>query len=180
MGNAGIVAEMARVEPARLHSYPATALVPAFAAEIAATQPKPPTLLLSTPAVFDDGVQRLELMYLGDAHTAVDTVAWLPKHRVLVTGDVAVNGPYNVMWDAHVMSWIDVLTRLNGLGAQFVVPGHGPFGTGSIIGDQLAYFSALRDAVKAVVEQGAMRLPSTRRSNRRESGSSPILASSGT
>jgi cyclase len=154
MGNARIVGEFERDEPWRLNHFPVIEPADLWKAEVAATHVQPPRLLLSSPTVFDDGTQRVELLHLGAAHTAADTLAWLPKQKILVTGDVVVNGPYNVMWDAHVLSWIDVLAKAEALGARLIVPGHGAPGPGSIVGDQRAYFVALRDAVKAVVARG--------------------------
>lgn len=154
MGNARIVDEFARDEPWRLNHFPGIGPGDLSQAEVAATHIQPPRLLLSSPAVFDDGTQRVELLHFGAAHTAADTLAWLPKQRILVTGDVVVNGPYNVMWSAHVLSWIDVLSKADALGARLIVPGHGDPGPGSIVGNQRAYFLALRDAVKTVVDRG--------------------------
>jgi cyclase len=154
MGNAGIRAEYARLEPLRLHEWPAAKLRSGFAAELRKTHLHPPSVLLSSRAVFDDGNQRVELLHFGPAHTVTDTIAWLPKQKIVVTGDVVANGPINVMWDAHVLSWINVIEQVEGLGAKTVVPGHGPIGDASIIVDQRAYFIALRDHVRKIIANG--------------------------
>jgi cyclase len=154
MGNARIVKEFARDEPWRLHHFPHSEATALWQAEVDATHIQPPRLLLSSPTIFDDGTQRVELLYLGAAHTAADTIAWLPKHKILVSGDIVVNGPYNVMWNAHVLSWLDVLEKAEAFGAHLVVPGHGAPGPGSLVGGQRAYFLALRDAVKRIVARG--------------------------
>ena len=154
MGNTRIAEQFARAEPARLHSWPALKLKASFAAEMAKTHIHPASVLLPSHSVFDDGHQRVELLHFGPAHTAADTVAWLPKQRILFTGDVVVNGPFNVMWDAHVLSWIDFLAKVASLGASEVVPGHGPITSGAVVGDQRAYFVAVRDAVQAIVTAG--------------------------
>lgn len=111
-------------------------------------------MLLPSHTVLDDGNQRVELLHFGPAHTIDDTMAWLPKHKILASGDVVCNGPYNVMWDAHMLSWLDVLARTQRLGAKTVVPGHGPNGSGAIVGDQLAYFDAIHREVRGIVAAG--------------------------
>jgi cyclase len=151
MGNSRILGEFARDEPYRLEHFPT--LEPRWKAELALTHVRPPSMLLSSPMVFDDGSQRVELLYLGAAHTAADTIAWLPRQKILVAGDIVVNGPYNVMWDAHVLNWIDVLAKAEALGAVVVVPGHGAPGPGSLIAGQRAYFIALRNTVKHLVSR---------------------------
>jgi glyoxylase-like metal-dependent hydrolase (beta-lactamase superfamily II) len=51
-----------------------------------------PSLYFTHKLIFDDGEQRVELIFLGHGHTAGDAVAWLPKHKILFTGDACVNG----------------------------------------------------------------------------------------
>jgi cyclase len=154
MGNSKIVEEFARDEPHRLEHFPTPESAALWKTEMEATHIQPPRLLLSSPTVFDDGTQRVELLHLGPAHTAADTIAWLPKQKILVSGDIVVNGPYNAMWDAHVLSWIDVLAKTEALRADVVVPGHGAPGPGSLVGGQRAYFIALREAAKGVIARG--------------------------
>jgi cyclase len=154
MGNTNIVAEYKRVEPKRLENFPAQRAKAAFAAELAVTHLHPPSVLLPAHTAFDDGNQRVELLSYGPAHTNADTMAWLPKHKILAPGDVVVNGQFNVMWDAHVLSWMKVLEQTRLLGAKTVVPGHGPNGPGSIVDDQLAYFTAIHNAVRNIIASG--------------------------
>jgi cyclase len=63
-----------------------------------------PSLYFSHKLIFDDGHQRVELLFLGHAHTAGDAVAWLPKHGILFTGDACVNGAFNYTGDSDTES----------------------------------------------------------------------------
>jgi glyoxylase-like metal-dependent hydrolase (beta-lactamase superfamily II) len=110
---------------------------------------KPPSVLFPDTLIFDDGSHRVELRHLGTAHTHGDAFAWLPKEKILFTGDACVNGPYNYVGDGHVGEWIATLDRARALGAQFVGPGHGPQGPASLLEDQQAFFKELYRAVKA-------------------------------
>src|SRR5258708_26690215 len=87
---------------------------------------KPPSVLFPKELIFDDGKHRVELMHLGVAHTHGDAVAWLPKEKILFTGDVCVNGPYNFVGDGSVEKWVGTLEAARKLGATVVCPGHGP------------------------------------------------------
>ncbi|MFI8931163.1 MBL fold metallo-hydrolase [Streptomyces sp. NPDC053474] len=71
----------------------------------------------------DDEIQ---LLHPGPAHTLGDTVVWLPRQRVLFTGDIVMNGvtPYCLM--GSVAGTLAALRELRALGATTVVPGHGP------------------------------------------------------
>jgi glyoxylase-like metal-dependent hydrolase (beta-lactamase superfamily II) len=111
----------------------------------------PPTVLFPDTLVFDDGVQRVELRHLGPGHTKGDGVAWLPKARILFTGDAAVNGAFNFVGDGDTGAWIDSLDKARALGATVVGPGHGPLGTAAVLDDQRLFFVELRRLVAADV-----------------------------
>jgi cyclase len=115
--------------------------------DVAASKLKPPTLLYRTDMIFDDGHHRVELLHFGVAHTHGDGFAWLPKEKILFTGDACVNGPYNYVGDGDTGEWVKTLEAARKLGAQTVCPGHGPMGSGDVLTDQQAYFIALRTEV---------------------------------
>ena len=116
--------------------------------DLRATRLKPPTLLYRDVMIFDDGTHRVELRYFGVGHTRGDGFAWLPKERILFTGDAAVNGPWNYLADGDSGAWIDTLTRAQALGATIVAPGHGPSGSAGVLEAQKQYFMALRAEVE--------------------------------
>jgi glyoxylase-like metal-dependent hydrolase (beta-lactamase superfamily II) len=75
----------------------------------------------------DLGHREVELLFLGRGHTAGDVVAFLPRERVLCSGDF-FNGYIGYMGDAYVDEWADALDRLVQLDFETVIPGHGaPF-----------------------------------------------------
>jgi glyoxylase-like metal-dependent hydrolase (beta-lactamase superfamily II) len=115
--------------------------------DIAASKLKPPTLLFNKDMIFDDGQHRVELLYFGVAHTHGDGFAWLPKEKILFTGDACVNGPYNYMNDGNAEQWIKTLALAQKLGAKTICPGHGAVGTAQILEDQRAYFVELQKQV---------------------------------
>lgn len=117
-------------------------------ADVAHSKLKPPTLLFRKDMIFDDGKHRVELLHFGVAHTHGDGFAWLPKERILFTGDACVNGPYNYMGDGNSEKWIQTLEVAKQLGAKMICPGHGPSGTAQVLDDQQEFFVQLRKAVK--------------------------------
>jgi glyoxylase-like metal-dependent hydrolase (beta-lactamase superfamily II) len=127
--------------------------------DVAATSLKLPSVLFEKDLYFDDGDQRVELHWFGIAHTRGDGFAWLPKQKVLFTGDACVNGPHNFVGNGDIHQWIETLEAVKQLGAEIVCPGHGPVGGPEIIVDQQQFFveilkhaKALRDAGKSVDE----------------------------
>ncbi len=116
--------------------------------DMKSTRLAPPSLLYRDVMIFDDGVQRVELRYFGVGHTHGDGFAWLPKERILFTGDAAVNGPFNYMGDGNSRAWIDTLGKAQALGAAVIAPGHGPAGDAGVLEAQRQYFVALRAEVQ--------------------------------
>ena len=62
---------------------------------------------------------------IGPGNTDGDVAVYVPKERVLATGDLLVH-PIPYSFNAHPESWARVLARLAGLDAAAIVPGHGP------------------------------------------------------
>jgi glyoxylase-like metal-dependent hydrolase (beta-lactamase superfamily II) len=122
-------------------------------ADVRASKLKPPSVLFSKDLIFDDGKHRVELMHLGVAHTHGDAFAWLPNEKILFTGDVCVNGPYNFVGDGDTGKWIATLDAAKKLGAKVVCTGHGPRSDATVLDDQQAFFKALREQVGRVMAQ---------------------------
>ena len=65
-----------------------------------------------------------------------------------------MNGPHNYLADGNVTEWIKTLEAVKQLGAEKVVPGHGPLGGAEILVDQQTYFVELQRRVKALFAAG--------------------------
>jgi cyclase len=102
--------------------------------------------------VLEDETQRLELLYLGHAHTSGDAVAYLPKHKILCTGDACVNGAFNYTGHSNTASWIRCLEKMEQLDVKLICPGHGPVATKELIAKQKRYFVELREQVKKGID----------------------------
>ena len=116
--------------------------------DLRSTRLKPPSLLYRDIMIFDDGTHRVELRYFGVGHTHGDGFAWLPKEKILFTGDAAVNGPFNYMGDGDSAAWVETLAQAQKLGAAVVAPGHGPSGAGRVLAAQREFFVSLRAEVE--------------------------------
>jgi glyoxylase-like metal-dependent hydrolase (beta-lactamase superfamily II) len=117
-----------------------------------------PSLTFDNRLVFDDGVQRVELIKMGPAHTLGDGVAYLPKEKILVTGDLFVNGnPWgNNVADpnVHYDKWLTVLDTLASWEIKTVVPGHGELGTTETLNHQRAYLEDMLTQVRRGIKAG--------------------------
>jgi cyclase len=107
--------------------------------------------------VFDDGEHRVELTRVGPGHTLGDSIAYLPKERILFTGDLCVNSAANNMADpdADPDGWLRALDNLAMKDVAILVPGHGELGTTATIRLQRTYLAAIINAVRDAMAKGA-------------------------
>ena len=71
------------------------------------------------------GKREVRLMQLGRGHTKGDTVIWLPKEKVLFSGDLVEYGATPYTGDAYLGDWPQTLERLAQLQPVALVPGRG-------------------------------------------------------
>jgi glyoxylase-like metal-dependent hydrolase (beta-lactamase superfamily II) len=74
----------------------------------------------------DVGGRRVDLLNLGPAHTAADSVVHVPDAGVLFGGDLLFIGCTPIVWSGPIANWIAACDAMIALDAPIVVPGHGP------------------------------------------------------
>ena len=115
-----------------------------------------PQISFRDKMVLDDGTHRVELLRVGPGHTKGDAVAWLPKERILFTGDLCVNKAGNNIADvdADPDNWLRVLDDLAQKDVGIVIPGHGAQGTVAAIRGNRAYLADMINQVRAGIQHG--------------------------
>lgn len=115
------------------------------AEERAQIKPTPPNVTYSSKMILNKGSREIQLLFLGRGHTGGDTVVFLPKERIVCTGDL-MESRLAYMGDAYFDEWVATLEALKKLNFATVLPGHGtPFGDKGLI---TAFQSYLTDLVK--------------------------------
>jgi len=84
-----------------------------------------PTLVFHRHMTLWLGTREVQIIHIGRSHTAGDTVVWLPKERVLYSGDTVEYGATPYCGDAHFTDWPATLDAVRALGAEALVPGRG-------------------------------------------------------
>lgn len=104
----------------------------------------------------------VELTFMGPAHTTNDVVAWVPERRLLFAGDLVFNGgtPFVVM--GSVAGSIAAVERLQALGAETIVPGHGDVCGPDRLQDQLDYLRFVQDLAADAVASDTPALEAAR------------------
>ena len=116
-----------------------------------------PTISFGNSMAFDDGEHRVELMLMGPGHSKGDAVAWLPKEKILFTGDLCVNwglGNNAADADADHDHWLRALDRMAALVPSTVVVGHGTLGGITDLRVQHAYMADMVDTVRRGIAAG--------------------------
>jgi cyclase len=101
----------------------------AYADALKEIKPTPPTLTYETRMTMHSGTREIQLLFLGRGHTGGDTVVYLPKERIVATGDLVVGSlPFMYMGDGFVNEWPDTMEKVLQLDFDTIIPGHGdPF-----------------------------------------------------
>lgn len=84
-----------------------------------------PTLVFHQRMTLWLGKKEVQIIHVGRSHTAGDTVVWLPKEKVLFSGDTVEYGATPYCGDAHFTDWPATLATVRALGAECLVPGRG-------------------------------------------------------
>jgi glyoxylase-like metal-dependent hydrolase (beta-lactamase superfamily II) len=92
--------------------------------QVKETRVTPPNVTLDRRMTLHRGGREIQLLYLGRGHTDTDLVVYLPKERIVCTGDL-MESVISYMGDAYAEEWPATLDRLKALDFDTVMPGHG-------------------------------------------------------
>ncbi len=83
-----------------------------------------PTLTFDSEMRFDLGNREVRLMHLGRGNTAGDALVYLPKEKILITGDLVVH-PVPFFFGGYPTEFAKTLRRMEQIDYTLMVPGHG-------------------------------------------------------
>jgi len=122
--------------------------------EVRALRPTLPTMAFERTMRIFRRDREIHLLYLGRAHTEGDVFVYLPRERVVVTGD-AVIGWTPFMGDGYPQDWPDTLRRLEQLDFERMIMGHGQVAGRDWLRTFRSYVEDLVDAVRREIWAGA-------------------------
>ncbi|CDO90650.1 2-hydroxyhepta-2,4-diene-1,7-dioate isomerase [Mycobacterium triplex] len=100
------------------------------------------------------GGRRIELLNLGPAHTAADSVVHVPDAGVLFGGDLLFIGCTPIVWAGPIANWVAACDAMIALDTPTVVPGHGPVTDPDGIRAVRGYLVHVAEQAKAAYDKG--------------------------
>jgi cyclase len=127
----------------------------------------PPFLTYADAVTVWSGDLKCDVRYVGmPAHTTNDSLIWLPERSVLFAGDLAFSGGTPFLLMGSVEGAIEVLEHvLRPLGAQTIVPGHGPVSGPEVIDEMLGYLRFVLDVARNGMAAGLSPLDAARQAD---------------
>jgi glyoxylase-like metal-dependent hydrolase (beta-lactamase superfamily II) len=115
-----------------------------------------PTEILEKQKLIKMGDFEIEVRDLGPAHSPGDVVVWLPKQRLVISGDMAFHERLLHIFDeTGTAAWIESWKNFEKLGALYVIPGHGhPTNMAQVRRYTHDYLVYLRAKIKAHIDKG--------------------------
>jgi len=115
-----------------------------------------PTMTFEGHMTVDLGNLEVHLMQVGRGHTKGDTIAWLPKQKILFAGDLVEYQSTPYAGDCYFREWPRTLDRLGDFKAEQMVPGRGPaLKNATEVRQALAGTRAFLTDLYSSVQQGA-------------------------
>lgn len=113
-----------------------------------------PNVVVDDRLELKQGKRRIEILFLGRAHTGADLVVYLPDEKIAVAGDLVVHPVPLVGSTSYPLEYGATLEKLLALKAKTLIPGHGP-----VMRDDkyLRALIALMSSIKLQTETAAKR-----------------------
>jgi glyoxylase-like metal-dependent hydrolase (beta-lactamase superfamily II) len=102
-----------------------------------------PTMSVADALVLRRGEREIHVRYLGRGNTEGDLVVWLPRERIVMSGDLVVQ-PQPYGFGSYPTEWIKTLDALAALDYRYLVPGHGE------VQQDTAYIRSLQALIEKV------------------------------
>jgi cyclase len=114
----------------------------------------PPSTVFNDQLTYYYGNMPVELMFSGPAHTWGDVMVYLPQQKILFAGDVAFFYVAPFAHNGHVTKWIEEAGKIQRMGVDVIVPGHGPLGGKKELADMGQYLELFKREARKRYDAG--------------------------
>jgi len=110
----------------------------------------PPTAMSADHQNIDVGTMKVEVRFLGRAHTGGDLSVYLPATKILFMSEAYLNRVFPAMRSAYPSEWVRTVDRALAMNASRYIPGHGFIEEPVASREELVAF---REALRAVIAE---------------------------
>jgi glyoxylase-like metal-dependent hydrolase (beta-lactamase superfamily II) len=112
-----------------------------------------PTLTFKDRVTLDLGNKKIEILYLGPAHTTGSVVVYVPQEKVLFAGDLLFTAFHPFLGEANIEGWTKVLDHIMAMEVDKIIPGHGPLSSKKDVADLKTYLLVFDRKAKELAAQ---------------------------
>jgi len=126
----------------------------AYFAELKQLKPTLPTRTVTSSMTLQEQGREIQVLLLGRAHTNGDVFIYMPREKVVATGDALIDWmPF--LNDGYPEEWVQTLTALEQYDFTHIIPGHGEVLPKAHLVFFRGYLTDLIAAVKHAAADGA-------------------------
>jgi len=120
------------------------------------TKVQGPTETFADKKIIKMGDFNIEVLWIGPAHSPGDISVWLPEQKLVIAGDMAFHERVPPIFDdTDSKGWLESWEKFEGLGALYVIPGHGhPTNIAQVRRYTKDYLVYLRAKVRELLDKG--------------------------
>lgn len=115
-------------------------------AEFKLIKDRMPNLTFDDAVTIDIGNRELQIKHLGKGNTAGDAIVYLPKEKILITGDL-LDHPVPYLGGGYPSQFAKTLRKMAQMDVETFIPGHGNVLKGK------AYLNLVADFIQTVVDE---------------------------
>ena len=115
-----------------------------------------PTETFKDRKTIEMGKFKIEVLWIGPAHSPGDISVWLPEQKLVIAGDMAFHERLPPIFDdTDTAGWLESWEKFEALGAVYVIPGHGhPTNIAQVRRYTKDYLVYLRGKIRELIDGG--------------------------
>lgn len=113
-----------------------------------------PSLYFSDRLTIDLGPETVELIRVAPSHTEGSVVVYLPKQKLLFSGDILFTDFHPYLADGDFSGWNKTLDNLLAMDVERIVPGHGPLSTKKDLREMKEYLALFDKTARELSANG--------------------------
>lgn len=110
--------------------------------------------------VIEMGGESFEILHLGPGHSPGDISLWLPRQKLLISGDMAFHQRLMPIFEhTDTAGWVETWDKIEALQADIIIPGHGaPTNIKEVTKYTKDYLVYMRAEVEKILDEGGSEL----------------------